>query len=235
MRLQEHLLAHHLRRQQPVGQIGQVVVGIQMRPFRHRRRQRIDQTVQPIAGGRADHEGLLERRQRGQRRGQRQQRTRRDQYPSCSAPASSAAPPSPASRRSRAPPRWRRPWHRPAARAGRRRARRSRRPPPSRGPACAAGGRCPACPPAGSGSPPRIRIPSTRNRVVCALGETIDSFAPVSRLSSVDFPAFGAPTIATNPQRGEVIGARSATALRPQAVRRRACCRRFRSRWSRQG
>ena len=48
---------------------------------------------------------------------------------------------------------------------------------------------------------PRIRMPSTRKRVVCALGETIDSLAPVSRLSSVDLPAFGAPTMATKPQR----------------------------------
>ena len=40
---------------------------------------------------------------------------------------------------------------------------------------------------------PRIMMPSTRNRVVCAFGVTMDSFAPVSRLSSVDLPAFGAP------------------------------------------
>ena len=43
---------------------------------------------------------------------------------------------------------------------------------------------------------PRIRMPSTRNRVVCALGLTMDSLAPVSRFSSVDLPAFGAPTMA---------------------------------------
>ena len=40
---------------------------------------------------------------------------------------------------------------------------------------------------------PRIRIASTRKRVVCAFGLTIESFAPASRLSSVDLPAFGAP------------------------------------------
>src|ERR1700722_19168574 len=51
-----------------------------------------------------------------------------------------------------------------------------------------------------------MKIPRTRNRVVCALGVTIDSLAPHSRFSSVDFPAFGAPTIATKPQR-EVIWA----------------------------
>ena len=33
------------------------------------------------------------------------------------------------------------------------------------------------------------------------MGETIDSLAPVSRFIRVDFPAFGAPTIATKPQR----------------------------------
>ena len=46
---------------------------------------------------------------------------------------------------------------------------------------------------------PRIMIPRTRNRVVCAFGVTIDSFAPASRLTSVDLPAFGAPTTATKP------------------------------------
>ena len=49
-------------------------------------------------------------------------------------------------------------------------------------------------------------MPSTRNRVVCAFGLTIDSFTPVSRFSSVDLPAFGDPTIATNPQREPATG-----------------------------
>ena len=65
-------------------------------------------------------------------------------------------------------------------------------------------------------------------------GETIDSFAPVSRFSRVDLPALGAPTMAAKPQR--VTGA--ASLMRPAwragrrrpAVRRCACCRRCRCR-----
>jgi hypothetical protein len=40
-------------------------------------------------------------------------------------------------------------------------------------------------------------MPRTRRRVVCTLGETIETFAPTSALSSVDFPALGAPISAT--------------------------------------
>src|SRR6266404_1765041 len=40
-----------------------------------------------------------------------------------------------------------------------------------------------------------------RLRVVCGLAVTIAIFCPTRRLSSVDFPAFGRPTMATNPAR----------------------------------
>jgi len=38
-----------------------------------------------------------------------------------------------------------------------------------------------------------------RLRVVCGLEVTIAIFCPTRRFTSVDFPAFGLPTIATNP------------------------------------
>src|SRR5579871_824532 len=60
-------------------------------------------------------------------------------------------------------------------------------------------------------------IPSTRRRVVCALGETMEIFAPITRLSSVDLPVLGAPIKATKPQRSP-----SATALTPQAAQQKA-------------
>ncbi len=63
---------------------------------------------------------------------------------------------------------------------------------------------------------PRIRMPRTRKRVVCALGVTMESLAPVRRFSSVDLPALGAPTMATKPQRW-VIGRRSSRAAAAQA------------------
>ena len=44
-------------------------------------------------------------------------------------------------------------------------------------------------------------MPITRRRVVCTLGETIETLVPTSRLSSVDLPTLGAPMIATNPAR----------------------------------
>ena len=40
-----------------------------------------------------------------------------------------------------------------------------------------------------------------RFRVVCGFEVTIATFCPTRRFSSVDFPAFGRPTIATNPDR----------------------------------
>src|SRR5271170_6193714 len=38
-----------------------------------------------------------------------------------------------------------------------------------------------------------------RFRVVCGFGETIETLRPTSVFTSVDLPAFGRPTIATNP------------------------------------
>ena len=52
-------------------------------------------------------------------------------------------------------------------------------------------------------------MPITRRRVVCTLGETIETLVPTSRLSRVDLPTLGAPMIATNPAR---VGAGSAIA-----------------------
>src|ERR1700675_4794163 len=40
-----------------------------------------------------------------------------------------------------------------------------------------------------------------RLRVVCGLEVTIAIFCPTSRFTSVDFPAFGRPRIATKPER----------------------------------
>src|SRR6185437_6789579 len=48
---------------------------------------------------------------------------------------------------------------------------------------------------------PLIMTPRTVERVVCALRVTIDTSSPTSALRSVDFPALGAPTMATNPHR----------------------------------
>ena len=70
---------------------------------------------------------------------------------------------------------------------------------------------------------PSTRMPRTVARVVCALRETIDTFAPISELSSVDLPALGAPTSATKPQRLSLMrrsDARGTPVRRP--VRRRA-------------
>ena len=44
-----------------------------------------------------------------------------------------------------------------------------------------------------------FRTPTIRWRVVCGLSETIATFWPTNRLSSVDLPAFGRPTSETNP------------------------------------
>ena len=44
-----------------------------------------------------------------------------------------------------------------------------------------------------------LRTPTMRWRVVCGLSETIATFWPTKRLSSVDLPAFGRPTSATKP------------------------------------
>ena len=50
-----------------------------------------------------------------------------------------------------------------------------------------------------------------RFRVVCGLSETIATFAPTMRLSSVDLPAFGRPMSETNPACGTQRASRSTT------------------------
>src|SRR5580700_6247832 len=45
----------------------------------------------------------------------------------------------------------------------------------------------------------RVTTPCMAARVVCGFSETMESLLPTSRLSSVDLPAFGRPTIDTNP------------------------------------
>src|SRR5271167_896740 len=47
----------------------------------------------------------------------------------------------------------------------------------------------------------RVTIPWMRLRVVCGFEVTIATFCPTKRFNSVDFPALGRPTIATNPDR----------------------------------
>src|SRR5690348_12108162 len=48
-------------------------------------------------------------------------------------------------------------------------------------------------------------MPRMRWRVVCARGVTMESGASISAFSSVDLPTFGRPTIATLPQRNELL------------------------------
>ena len=77
---------------------------------------------------------------------------------------------------------------------------------------------------------PRIRTPSTRKRVVCALGLTMESLAPVRRFSRVDLPALGR---ADDGGEAAAWGDRVMLAAGPagrqrRRVRRGACCRRCR-------
>src|ERR1700728_4560490 len=59
---------------------------------------------------------------------------------------------------------------------------------------------------------PSMAMPRTSVRVVCTLGDTIETLAPTTALSSVDFPTFGAPIRATKPQR---VGASAVSAIEP--------------------
>ncbi len=45
-----------------------------------------------------------------------------------------------------------------------------------------------------------IKTPNTLRRVVCTLGVTIDTFAPITVFISVDLPALGNPISATYPK-----------------------------------
>ena len=48
---------------------------------------------------------------------------------------------------------------------------------------------------------PRVRIPVTLLRVVCAFPVAIATFCPTNAFMSVDFPTFGLPKMDTNPER----------------------------------
>src|SRR5262245_61069675 len=54
-----------------------------------------------------------------------------------------------------------------------------------------------------SGGSLRWSTARIRLRVVCGLSETIATFWPTSRFTSVDLPTLGRPTMATNPKRNE--------------------------------
>src|SRR5262249_46326861 len=58
-------------------------------------------------------------------------------------------------------------------------------------------------------APGSLATPRTRFLVVCGLSETIATFSPTSRLTSVDLPTLGRPTTATSPAwEGEPSGIR---------------------------
>ena len=79
-----------------------------------------------------------------------------------------------------------------------------------------------------------VRTPRTCVRVVCGRSETIETLAPTIALRSVDFPTFGRPTIATNPDRNSAASAlrqllplplRAATGRITTETMRRPCTR----------
>ena len=72
---------------------------------------------------------------------------------------------------------------------------------PWRGRACGWGAKMPGVSMKMSWLAPSMAMPRTGTRVVCALRDTIVTLAPTSALTSVDLPAFGAPTMAMKPQR----------------------------------
>src|ERR1700674_5046444 len=70
--------------------------------------------------------------------------------------------------------------------------------------------------------PGRLRIPVMRLRVVCGRGDTIASFSPTRRLSSVDLPEFGRPTREAKPARMRSMGSSGMQQALPQSCRE--CC-----------
>src|SRR5688572_3779797 len=50
-----------------------------------------------------------------------------------------------------------------------------------------------------------VTTPCMEVRVVCGLSATIATFCPTSAFSRVDFPAFGRPTMETNPDLNELL------------------------------
>ena len=102
---------------------------------------------------------------------------------------------------------------------------RDRRPPPParprgpwRAPAACRGEKMPGVSTKMIWAGPSTRMPSTRRRVVCTLGETMETLAPTRRLSRVDLPALGAPMIATKPQRVGCGPGESATGVGNQST-----------------
>src|SRR3989442_11716056 len=73
--------------------------------------------------------------------------------------------------------------------------------------------------------PGRLRIPVMRLRVVCGRGDTIASFSPTRRLSSVDLPEFGRPTRETKPARALSLGSSGMQQTSPKSCRE-SCVRR---------
>ena len=65
-------------------------------------------------------------------------------------------------------------------------------------------------------------MPRIRRRVVCTLGETIDTLVPTRRFSKVDLPTFGAPRMAMKPQRVGLDGF-SVMPLRSELRRASSC------------
>ena len=93
---------------------------------------------------------------------------------------------------------------------------------------CAACG-SPECRAGRSATSGVVRTPRICVRVVCGRFETMDTFEPTSRFTSVDFPTLGRPTRLTNPERCSLTEARARRARahpdgrsRPRGPRRRA-------------
>ena len=65
-----------------------------------------------------------------------------------------------------------------------------------------------------------VQTPTMRLRVVCGVGLTMASFSPTMRLSSVDLPTLGRPTIATVPATGRATPSRRPLSASPGLPRR---------------
>ena len=64
----------------------------------------------------------------------------------------------------------------------------------------------------------RLSTPRTWVRVVCGLSETIETFVPRMRLSSVDFPTLGRPMKVTKPERNVTTRSRRRSAPSPDLL-----------------
>ena len=77
--LQEDLFADDFGGEQAVGQVGEVVVGVEVRAGGHGGGEGLGELLHAVAGGGADHVGVLEGGERVQRGGERQQAGRGDE------------------------------------------------------------------------------------------------------------------------------------------------------------